>query len=174
MDTKIRLFCDMDGTFAEWRDVKKFDELLQKGFFRKMKPQLEVILAVVYLNLNYGNVIEPFSLSAFPIESLYACAEKNEWLDFFGLDEAIPSERRIFCPCNTDKSLYVPDGIRPTDVLLDDYSFNLREWKGRGLKLLNGINATKGTWTGATVSKDIPYKDLAIKILEFCTRPLAA
>ena len=45
-----------------------------------------------------------------------------------------------------------------TDVLVDDYTKNLKEWPvfgdakfGRAVKLLNGINGNNGTWTGIFV-----------------------
>ena len=60
-------------------------------------------------------------------------------------------ENRVFCPYGADKALFVPGGIRPDDVLLDDYTPNLIAWSqsgGKAVKLLNGINGTKGTWTG--------------------------
>ena len=50
------------------------------------------------------------------------------------------------------KSLSVPGGLRKTDILLDDYSRNLHDWAEAGaigVKLLNDINNTHGTWTNS-------------------------
>lgn len=81
-------------------------------------------------------------------DSRYALEEKNAWLDKY-LPE-LPREKRLFVPCGTDKSVAVPGLIRPDDYLLDDYTKNLSEWEppARGIKLINGINHTNGTWQG--------------------------
>ena len=59
-----------------------------------------------------------------------------------------------------------------TDVLVDDYTKNLKEWPvfgdakfGRAVKLLNGINGTNGTWTGISVSRFFTPKSIADVIL---------
>ena len=47
----------------------------------------------------------------------------------------------------------MPEGLQPTDVLLDDYNNNLENWVehgGIGIKLLNGINS-KRSWDGVSV-----------------------
>ena len=69
----------------------------------------------------------------------------------------IPEDHRIFVPHLADKSDYVPGGIQPTDVLLDDYTVNLREWESSGgiaVKFMNGVNGKNGSWTGKKVGLD--------------------
>lgn len=75
--------------------------------------------------------------------------KKKAWLDKY-LPE-IPKERRIFCKCGDNKSDYVPKGVRINDYLLDDYTVNLRQWFGTGIKFVNGINDTKGSFAGDRV-----------------------
>lgn len=165
---KKRLFVDMDGTLAKWKVVEEFEVLLQKGYFLSLPPQPNMVAAIKLIaEASYG--IEVFGLSAVLDEkdSKYCREEKGLWLDNAGLGEGIPAGRRIFCPCNLDKSLFVPGGIRDDDVLLDDFSKNLHEWSGRGLKCLNGVNATKGTWKGAAVSTATPAAILAAQIQQF-------
>lgn len=60
----------------------------------------------------------------------------------------IDAEHRIFPPCGKDKKEYIPDGVKPTDYLLDDYTNNLALWQppAKGIKILNGINDTNGIW----------------------------
>lgn len=142
---KRRLFVDMDGTMVTWRVAEREEDLLEEGFFRNAPANVEVVKAVNAVADDQD--IEVFSLSAYFTESAYALAEKNEWLD---IRTKIRGDNRIFCPYGADKALFVPGGIRPDDVLLDDYTPNLVAWAKRGcaVKLLNGINGTKGTWTG--------------------------
>ena len=42
-------------------------------------------------------------------------------------------------------------GIKPGDVLVDDFTKNLNEWQGVAVKLYNGINGTHGTWQGFSI-----------------------
>lgn len=166
--SKKRLFVDMDGTLAIWKTVEEFEMLLQKGYFLSLPQQTNVVAAIKLIaEANCG--IDVFGLSAILDEkdSKYCRIEKGLWLDNAGLEKGIPTERRIFCPCNQDKSLFVPGGIRDDDVLLDDFSKNLHEWRGKGLKCLNGVNATKGTWKGAAVSAATPAAILAEQIQQF-------
>ena len=79
----------------------------------------------------------------------------------------ISRDRRIFVPYGTDKGEYLKSiGFNPngSDILLDDFTPNLRTWHGVGVKLLNGINGTHGTWTGYVVngkgSADVVAKSL--------------
>lgn len=143
---KRRAFFDMDGVMVTWRQAESDEELLSEGFFRDAPANVEVVKAV---NAIAGDPdIEVFSLSAYFTESAYALKEKNDWLD---RRTKIRMENRVFCPYGADKALFVPGGIRPDDVLLDDYTPNLIAWSqsgGKAVKLLNGINGTKGTWTG--------------------------
>lgn len=142
---KRRLFVDMDGTMVTWRAAEREEDLLEPGFFLNAPANIEVVKAVNALSGDQD--VEVFSLSAYFTESAYALQEKNEWLD---TRTKIRGENRVFCPYGADKTLFVPGGIRPDDVLLDDYTPNLVAWAKRGcaVKLLNGINGTKGTWTG--------------------------
>ncbi|MCC8022197.1 MAG: hypothetical protein LIO46_00170 [Clostridiales bacterium] len=95
-------------------------------------------------------------LSAVLSDSSYALDEKNAWLDKH-LPE-IDNAHRFFPPCGTEKKDAVPFGVKETDFLLDDYTVNLNDWEppARGIKLLNGINHTKGTWTKSMVDAFSP------------------
>jgi len=69
--------------------------------------------------------------------------------------------------CGDDKKLYIPQGIRSDDWLLDDYTKNLVLWQppARGIKLLNGINHTRGTWAHDRLSYQKEANDLAADII---------
>lgn len=139
-----RLFVDMDGTLAEFKTVDTLETLYEKDYFINLKPNENVLGAIKQLIAD--NDIDVYILSAYLTDSRYALEEKNAWLDKY-LPE-LPQEKRLFVPCGTDKSVAVPGLIRPDDYLLDDYTKNLSEWEppARGIKLINGINHTNGTW----------------------------
>lgn len=141
-----RLFVDMDGTLAEFKAVDTLETLYEKDYFLNLKPNENVLGAVKQLIAD--NNIDVYILSAYLSDSRYALDEKNAWLDKY-LPE-LQQEKRLFVPCGTDKSVAVPGYIRPNDYLLDDYTKNLSEWEppARGIKLINGINHTNGTWQG--------------------------
>lgn len=155
-----RLLVDMDGTLAVFKPVDTLETLYEKGYFLNLEPHRNVIDAVKRI-IKENNDIEVFIMSAVLSDSKYALDEKDEWLDKF-LPE-IDREHRIFPPCGADKKEYVPDGICPSDYLLDDYTKNLALWEppAKGIKLLNGINHTKGTWMSDMVSYERDGASLA-------------
>ncbi|HBR01147.1 MAG TPA: hypothetical protein DD738_00875 [Ruminiclostridium sp.] len=154
----------MDGTLAEFQHVDQLETLYEKGYFANLKPMESVVEAIREIHANYPE-IEVHILSAYLSDSPHALIEKNQWLDEH-LPE-IDSAHRVFVHCGTDKKAQVPGGIRPTDFLLDDYTHNLSWWEppARGIKLLNGINHTKGTWQGDRIRFDSDPAELAEKIV---------
>lgn len=148
----MRYFIDQDGVLAVWKPCSGEESLYSENFFLGMRPHAETIVAVKKM-IQQGKSV--YLLSKYLSDSEYALREKNLWLDKY-LPELAP-ERRIFVPQCENKSDYVLGGIQPDDVLLDDYSENLREWEaagGIGVKLMTGANGTKGTWTGKKVPLD--------------------
>ena len=105
-------------------------------------------------------------MSAVLTDSKYALAEKNRWIDKY-LPE-IDAQHRIFPPCGADKKEFIEGGVGPKDFLLDDYSVNLNSWEppARGIKIMNGINGTKGTWTSDRLSMERSGEDLADKVID--------
>lgn len=159
MDKK-RVFVDMDGTLAEWMPSKTLEELYQPGYFAGLNPQMSVVQAVKKLATDHADAIETYILSAVLEDCPYAIPDKNHWLDLY-LPEVI-SARRLFVSGDIPKPQAVPGGVRPDDVLLDDYTVNLLAWSGygKGVKLLNGINHSRGTWKGPMIHKDRPYEEI--------------
>lgn len=159
---KKRLFVDMDGVLAVFRPVDQLEKLYERNYFLELPPQEEVLRAVKEL-IRKGDY-EVYILSAVLSDSKHALEEKNMWLDLY-LPE-VPVERRLFPPCGTDKRQAIEGGVKPTDVLMDDYTKNLLQWDppGSGLKLLNGINHTRGTWKGVSVSLEHIVEELSIKV----------
>lgn len=165
----VRLFVDMDGTLVTWRPTTTFEQLLEPGYFRNMPPYTSVVEAVRML---VQNGIKPYTLSSYMEESKYALDEKNGWLDEF-LPE-IPQENRLFCPCTMSKSAFVQSVfgsmLNADYFLLDDYSENLHDWAdtgGTGIKLMNGLNGSKGSWTGAKVYRKQYAESISRDILRY-------
>ncbi|WRS29019.1 hypothetical protein U6B65_14775 (plasmid) [Oscillospiraceae bacterium MB08-C2-2] len=160
-----RLFVDMDGTLAEFKRVDRLESLYEYGYFANLQPMENVVQAIQEI-IYSSPEIEVFILSAYLSDSPHALIEKNQWLD--QLLPEIDAAHRVFLPCGSDKREFVPGGIRPTDCLLDDYTYNLSGWEppAKGIKLLNGINHTKGTWQGVCTRWDTPPATLASQIVE--------
>lgn len=163
-----RIFIDMDGVLAEWKPCKTLEDLYLPGYFAALKPQSTVVDAVKELLNSYHGQVEVFVLSAVFEDCPYAIPDKNKWLNLY-LPE-IDQEHRIFASASVPKFMAVPGGIRNDDLLLDDYTVNLLAWSyhAKGVKLLNGINHSRGTWRGAKIHKDAGPKEIA----EFVTKQL--
>jgi len=166
LEQNLRLFVDMDGTLAEFQKVSAMEELYERGYFAQLPPQQNVVDAVrllIYTNTS----VEVFILSSVLFDSRFAMEEKNGWLNKY-LPE-IDRFHRIFLPCGENKAGYVPEKLRESDCLLDDYTKNLEDWSragGRGIKLLNGINHTRGSWNGSRLSYGRSSAQLAGALLD--------
>jgi hypothetical protein len=163
---KHRLFVDMDGTLAVFRVVDTLETLYEKNYFLNLSPQQTVIDAVKNIVKYHSEEVEVYILSAVLSDSKYALQEKNEWLDKY-LPE-VPVHNRIFPPCGADKKEYIVGGVDESDFLLDDYSLNLNSWEppARGIKVMNGINGTKGTWSSEKISIEKNGNEFASNIIE--------
>ena len=148
-----RVFFDMDGVLAEYRDVP-YEELLRPGYFSALAPQPEAVQAIERLSRDPG--FEVFTLSAVIRENRTALAEKRQWLSEQLSEDCRSRIRSEFMLCGESKADCVPGGIRPSDILIDDYNANLRDWSEHAvaIKLLNGINHRHRTWQGRTAPLD--------------------
>ena len=160
---KHRLYVDMDGTLAEFKVVTYEEQLFEERYFADLKPQENVVKAIKDIIENNPE-IEVFVLSAYLTDSNYALKEKNEWHDRY-IPE-IQRAHRVFVPCGTDKKAVIAD-LSKSDYLLDDYTKNLNDWEppARGVKLLNNINNTHGTWQGDRLDFNRDPKSLAESIV---------
>ena len=164
----FRVFFDMDGTLAEWKAAKEPEDLYEKDYFLSLKPYQSVVEAA--WKLYESGEAEVFILSAVLDDSRYAISEKDAWLNEYL--SFVDVDHRIYVEGSVPKHLRVPGGVRMTDVLVDDYTKNLKEWPvfgdakfGRAVKLLNGINGNNGTWTGISVSRFFSPDSIAKAIL---------
>lgn len=160
---KKRLFVDMDGTLAKFKKVDELETLYEKGYFLNLEPIDNVIDAVKIIIKKHPEV-EVNILSSVLSDSQYALKEKNKWLDKY-LPE-IDSKHRIFPPCGIDKKDYIAGDVSENDFLLDDYTQNLNLWQppARGIKLLNGINNTHGTWKHDCISFNESANDILTSV----------
>lgn len=158
---KVRLFVDMDGTLCVFTPVEYIEELYEENRFLNAEPHIDVVNCVKNLIYSHSDEIEVYVLSCYLADSNFALSEKNKWLDRY-LPE-IDADHRIFVPCGEEKADYVVNGISENDYLLDDYTKNLCAWDppGQGIKLLNGINQTRGTWLKNRVRYDRSGRDIA-------------
>lgn len=162
---KQRIFVDMDGVLAIFIPGKSIEELCQPGYFKDLPPCLGMVKAIQ--QLLDSPVFEIYTLSHYLCPQ--ALSDKQTWLD-----RHLPTlqrEHRIFVPYGDSKCEYIPDGYRPDDVLLDDFSPNLRLWSSHGIaiKVLNGMNWSKKTWGGHVVSALADEKIIATAIYAIAT-----
>lgn len=150
---KVRLYIDMDGTLSKFTPVDTIEVLYQPGYFYNLEPQVNVINGIRDF-INNNKDIDCYILSSVLDGHSTAIQEKTDWLNKF-LPE-IERDHMIFPLCSESKSNVIPKSEIEDDydILLDDYSKNLHEWRENGciaIKLKNYINGTKGSWNGNTI-----------------------
>lgn len=155
-----RVFVDMDGTLAKWQADMPYEAIFEEHYFDTLPPQKNVLDAVKQMVKDPDFDVYILSAVLSPSEAPTALWDKNTWLNEY-LPE-IDKEHRIFCQCGVPKEHYIEGGVFPDDILLDDYSKNLHEWPGTAVKLINDVNATRGSWQGERVG----YKDSPENIVE--------
>lgn len=157
----MRIFVDMDGVLAKWGSIEYEEKLYEKGYFRNLVPDQNIVSHVQAL-IDRG--YDVYVLSKFLEDSRYALNEKKEWIkQYMNIDE----KNQIWVRYSCNKSDFIPGGIKKDDYLIDDYSPNLFEFTesgGRAIKYLNGINHTKGTWKGMLIDhRDTHLSDTIIR-----------
>lgn len=162
MDKKFKLFVDLDGTAAEFKVVDTLETLYEPGYFYNLQPNLNVVDAVKKLINNPD--VEVFILSAYLSDSKYALNEKNLWCDRYFPE--IDDKHRLFPTCGEDKTQFIEKSfgeINDKFFLLDDYSKNLHSWEppAKGIKIMNGINGTQGTWKGSSLDLNRSASELS-------------
>ena len=148
-----KLFVDMDGTVAKWEKGKTLHELCAPGYFANLEPMVNVVTAVKMM-MGYGYPV--FILSAV-LQGCDAERDKNLWLN---KHLNVPYANRLFVPYGESKVDMLSRFAYPGDMMLDDFSANLYEIAASGLgvtpvKILNGINNTKGSWKGERIDASL-------------------
>lgn len=157
--SNVNIFIDMDGVLARY-DTEVANLMYDEGFFFNlppMKSNIEMVKSLIEQDLNV------YILSSVYPNSPYAIKEKNEWLDKY-LPE-IKEENRLFVIHPMTKNEFirnkVPNLKTSLNVLIDDYTFNLINWEKEGhlgVKMINHLNNTNGTWIKDNPSLAINYR----------------
>ncbi len=135
-----RIFFDLDGTLAEWKE-SSLEELKKNKYFFNLKPQEEILKFA--RELSKKKDLEVYILSAF-LTGCSALQDKISWCDLL----APEINNREFVMCGTNKAVHIIECFEKASltkdyILIDDYSKNLNEWVqygGKAIKWLNGIN----------------------------------
>lgn len=142
------IFVDMDGVLAVY-DENIVEYMYNENYFATrpaVEPMLELVRRLCELGYNV------YILTSC-IDSEFCIPEKTEWLNNH-LPE-VPVENRIFVEYGQVKAKVASERANvkgAVNVLIDDYTENLDKWKDENIegalpvKVLNGINGTKGTW----------------------------
>jgi hypothetical protein len=147
-----RFFIDMDGVVAKFEPAS-LEEMTSPGFFLSRKPDMDVINMVSLLMEKQNTEgIQVYILSSYLLD-----ISKEEKIEWNRRHVHIPVENQIYVPYGENKShaLEHIGGIQANDVLVDDFTRNLKEWSGIGVKLYNGINGTHGTWRGFSIHSNM-------------------
>ncbi len=163
---KVNLFLDMDGTLAKfYANPNYMEKMFEPNYFATLKPY--AIVDTIKEIIKEMPIVKVMVLSAC-VDTDYCEEEKQIWLDHY-LPE-IPQENRAFCKVGEDKTdlarLLV--GKEDINILLDDYSVNLEQWKAQGwvaIKFVNGINDKKGNDYPLKVKSGKQLKELITKII---------
>jgi hypothetical protein len=152
---KAKIFFDMDGVLAKWDTASSVEDTFLPGYFLSRDADASMVES---LNGLIRRGYDVHVLSAVYPGAIYQ-EEKRQWL----LNNGITAEP-IFLPCGDNKANYVALEAGQKGILIDDYTRNLNLWESSGtafvgIKYLNGINSTKGTWRGFRVSHkmDVPH-----------------
>lgn len=148
------IYVDMDGVLVEFDPSKSIEEVATPGYSRNLKPMQDMCNAIRALSVTEG--LQVRILSA--VISGAAAIDKKIWLNkFLGKNFA---DNAIFVPYGIPKSRLVEPGY-----LIDDFSKNLHEWRGIGIKVYNGINGHNGTWRGYSVHAHSSWENIYNQLL---------
>ena len=170
-NAKYHLIIDLDGTVAQWATAEKsFEELLQPGYFYQLMPEYKLIKGIEEL-LSFNHDFDGYVLSAYFTDTPYPLEDKKKWVSTWL--QFVPKEKCIYVPYGENKAEFFEKetGIKidKNCIMLEDYTPALNDFVaagGTGIKFMNGINGTKGTWKGPKLFKeDIQRKKYALRSL---------
>ena len=150
------IYFDMDGVLAKWGNVS-LEDTYKPGYFANRPTETKAAKLIRLLEEKGHEVV---ILTAAYCEG-HARADKMHWLEDNGLGD-VPA---MMIPYGEDKAACVRP--HPDNILVDDFTQNLREWEAAGytgVKFYNGINGTHGTWDGFSVNDKMTPEKMAVVI----------
>lgn len=169
-----KIFIDMDGVLAEYRENCTELELMQKGYFSSLKPEENMLKALEMLVDNgdrLGYKVCVLS-KVYPSLFRYSVSEKYEWKDEF-MPYLYDSEFLLVNGEEQEKSEAIEEmlgsKINEDCILIDDYNHNLNNWSingGKAVKFLNGINDKQKSFVGNRISYDMTAIEIFNEIIK--------
>jgi uncharacterized radical SAM superfamily protein len=154
------IYFDMDGVLAKWNNEASVEDTFEEGYFLNREPDEKMVNVVKRLRKLFGNQIQILS-SVY--QNGYAEKEKIEWLSKNGIDDV----QRQFVPYEHRKDDYI--NAEEPAILIDDFSQNLHYWvetdEHVAIKYFNGINGTKHTWDGNSISYEMSEDEIIESIM---------
>lgn len=156
---KVITYVDMDGCIVKWNPDASLEDTFKPGYFANREPDLKLILTIKRLIAAGQEVVVLTAV----YEDDHSRQDKLIWLKKYGLENV----KVIFVPYGKRKIDYI-DTTNCICILIDDFSKNLFEWVSNdfcyGIKYMNGINGTKGTWDSFMVSNKMNQDAMYITI----------
>lgn len=179
-----KVFIDMDGVLAEYRNGCKEEDLKKEGYFLTLKPEENMLGALNMLirdcdALGIGICV---LTKVYPKMFKYSVSEKLQWRDKY-MPDLFDSEFVMVDGEEQEKSAAVKEliggDINSDCILIDDYNANLKEWflnGGTPVKYVNKINDKNRTFVGERISCEMTSEEIynAILSLVFTSSPAPA
>lgn len=155
-----KIFIDMDGVLAEYRDGCTEKDLMQKDYFLTLAPQWNMIKAMeMLIEASYQMDFEVYVLTkVYPNMFRHSVSEKLQWRDEYmpslfdsqfimvnGEEEEKSEAIKSITGCDIDKDY----------ILIDDYNHNLVDWTqngGTAIKYINPINDKTKSFVGNRIA----------------------
>ena len=162
---RFNIMTDGDGTLVVFDKTKGLDEISAPGYYRGLPILGNISKALEYCS-EYSDIYLVSAVMPYP----HVIPDKDYCYE--NIVPFIRSDRRVYTEYGRPKAEQI-DGrinILPGDVFLDDYTPNLIEMSSAHpeitcIKVMNGINGTKGTWDGPRLYAFSSIKSIANTII---------
>ncbi len=168
-----KFFFDMDGVLAEYKNGCDESDLAQKGYFRNLAPEENMVKALSMLLEDSERLGIRLCVLTKVYPSLFPCSlrEKEEWRREY-LPDLFDSEFIMVngeeCEKSEAISALLGAGLNEDYFLIDDYNQNLAEWAEAGgtpVKYVNAINDTHRSFVGHRLSYQMTPQEIYDAIL---------